>query len=312
MAAAAISMLLAVAVSRFSRPTASGRPFRTTRPIPPAQPLITTRAADPVGAGGGTVTASLATTGPQIQGSGLYQNTSYTYDPAVEVQYSTGNGGVTQTLTDVALYWWNRDLRPTVPNAVQKRPNRPDDSFWQSMTTFVVGYGLNASMDTPAVRAQIAAGQAVNWPIVDISPALITGGERVNDTMRAALATRGDFYSANDPDQMRGRVRGVFRAIAQQAFSGTGLGTTSAQLTVGAILYRASFTTQIWTGSLAAYDAMAMASAAKNQTPEPAALWNASFPAWNARNIVTSTGPNSATLVQFVQQFERAAADRPG
>ncbi len=68
------------------------------------------------------------------------------------MQYSTGNGGVTQTLTDVALYWWNRDLRPGVPNAVQKRTNRPDDSFWQNMTTFVVGYGLNASMDTPAVR----------------------------------------------------------------------------------------------------------------------------------------------------------------
>ena len=262
-------------------------------PVPPAQPLITNRPVDPVGAGNGTVLASLATTGPQIQGSGLYQNTTYNYDPGIEVQYSTGNGGVTQTLTDVALYWWNRDLRPTVPNAVQKRPNRDDDSFWQNMTTFIVGYGLNASMDTAAVRAQITAGQAVNWPIVDISPALTTGGERINDSMRAALSTRGDFYSANDPDQMRGRIRGVFRAIAQQAFSGTGLGSTSAQLTVGTILYRASFTTQIWTGSLQAYDAMAMATAARNAQPEPAALWSASFPQWGARNIITSTGPNA-------------------
>jgi type IV pilus assembly protein PilY1 len=107
-------------------------------PVPPAQPLITTRTANPVG-GSGTVTAALATSGPQIPGDGLYQGTSYTYDPAVEVQYSTGNGGVTQTLTDVALYWWNRDLRPGVPNAVQKRISRPDDSFWQNVTTFIVG-----------------------------------------------------------------------------------------------------------------------------------------------------------------------------
>ena len=263
-------------------------------PVPPAQPLITTRPADPVGAGNGTVTAALATTGPQIAGDGLYQNTNYTYDPSVEVQYSTGNGGVTQTLTDVALYWWNRDLRPGVPNAVQQRTNRPDDSFWQNMTTFVVGYGLNASMDTPAVRAQVAAGQAVNWPVVDISPAVITGGERINDTMRAALATRGDFYSANDPDQMRGRIRGVFRAIAQQAFSGTGLGATSAQLTVGSTLYRASFTTQVWTGRLAAYDAIALATAARNQQPEPAALWDASIPTWNQRRIFTSTATSTA------------------
>ena len=263
-------------------------------PIPPAQPLIQNRAPDPVGAGNGTVTAALATTGPTIQGAGLYANTTYSYDPAAELQYSSGNGGVTATLTDVALYWWNRDVRAGVPNAVQKRTNRPDDSFWQNMTTFVVGYGLSASMDTPAVRQQISQGQAVNWPAVDVSPALITGGERVNDTMRAALATRGDFYSANDPDQMRGRIRGVFRAIAQQAFSGTGLGSTSAQLTAGSTLFRASFTTQIWTGDLKAYDALAMANAAKNQQPEPAPLWNASFPAWNTRNIVTSTGMNAA------------------
>ena len=88
------------------------------------------------------------------------------------------------------------------------------------MTTFIVGYGLNATMDTPAVRAQIAAGQAVAWPIVDVNPALITGGERMNDSMRAALATRGDFYSANDPDQMRGRIRGVFKAIAERGILG--------------------------------------------------------------------------------------------
>ncbi len=171
------------------------------------------------------------------------------------------------------------------------------------MTTFIVGYGLNASMDTPAVRAQIAAGQAVNWPVVDISPALITGGERINDTMRAALATRGDFYSANDPDQMRGRVRGVFRAIAAQAFSGTGLGATNANLTVGSTLFRASFTTQVWTGSLLAFDAIAMANAAINAQAEPAPLWSASFPQWNQRNIFTSTHSEHRRSVQLVQRL---------
>lgn len=283
--------------------------------IPPAQPLITNRTPDPVGSGNGTVTGTLATTGPTIAGAGLYQNVTYAYDPSVEVQYSTGNGGVTQTLTDVALYWWNRDLRPSVPNAVQKRPNRPDDSFWQSVTTFVVGYGLNASMDTAATRQAVAAGTAVNWPVVDISPALTTGGERVNDTMRAALVTRGDFYSANDPDQMRSRIRGVFRAIAQQSFSGTGLASTSAQLTAGSTLYRASFTTQIWTGSLQAFDASALAFAALNNQPEPAPLWNATFPQWNQRNIFTSKTQgnalafNSFNNLSAAQQAQLGNAD---
>lgn len=263
-------------------------------PVPPAQPLITSRPADPVGAGGGTVTASLATTGPTIPGHGMYALENYTYSPGAEPQFSTGHNGVTQTLTDVALYWWNRDLRPMVPNSVQKRPSRPNDSFWQSMTTFVVGYGLNASMDTEATRQSVTDGLAVNWPQVDTASNLISGGERINDTMRAALATRGDFYSASDPDQMRRSIRGVFRAIAEQAFSGTGLGSTSAQLTVGTTLYRASFRTQAWTGQLEAFDAFDMAMAAKNATPTPAALWEASFPDWDARKLYTSTSASTA------------------
>jgi len=139
-------------------------------PVPPAQPLITTRTQDPVGGGSGTITAALATTGPTIPGHGLYSLETYTYDPGAEPQFSTGNGGVTQTLTDVAMYWWNRDLRPGVPNAVQKRPSQPNDSFWQNVTTYVVGYGLHASMDTPGARQAIIDGNAVSWPTVDISP----------------------------------------------------------------------------------------------------------------------------------------------
>ncbi|HQR77211.1 MAG TPA: PilC/PilY family type IV pilus protein, partial [Burkholderiaceae bacterium] len=258
--------------------------------VPPAQPLIEKRPNDPVNVGKGKNIAALATTGPQIQGAGLYANETYTYDPGKELQFSNDNFGVTNTLTDVALYWWNRDLRPGVPNAVQKRPNRgKEDSFWQNVTTYVVGYGLNASMNTQQVRQDIKDGKAINWPLVDTNPLLTTGGNRINDTFRAAMSTRGDFYSATDPDAMRNSIKGVFRAIAEQAYSGTGLASTSAQLTAGSTLYRASFTTQKWTGRLEAFDALDLANAAANQQPEPAPLWTASFPAWDQRQIYTST-----------------------
>ena len=262
--------------------------------VPPAQPLIENRSPDPVNVGNGKNVAALATNGPQIQGAGLYKNETYTYDPAAEPQFSTDTFGVTNTLTDVALYWWNRDLRPGVPNSVQKRPNRTNDSFWQNVTTYIVGYGLNASMNTPQVRQDIADGKAVNWPVVDISPTLTTGGNRINDSFRAAMSTRGDFYSATDPDAMRNSIKGVFRAIAEQAYSGTGLASTSAQLTAGSTLYRASFTTQKWTGRLEAFDALDLANAAANQLPEPAPLWAASFPAWDQRQIYTSTASTAA------------------
>jgi type IV pilus assembly protein PilY1 len=263
-------------------------------PNPPAQPLIEKFDPDPVTGGKGKNVDALAVGGPTIQGAGIYKNETYTYDPASEPQFSADNFGVKGTLTDVAMYWWNHDSRPTVPNSVQKRPNRSNDSFWQNVTTYIVGYGLNASMNTQQVRQDIKDGKAVNWPLVDTNPVLTTGGNRINDSFRAAMSTRGDFYSATDPDAMRSSIKGVFRAIAEQAYSGTGLASTSAQLTAGSTLYRASFTTQKWTGRLEAFDALDLANAAASQLPEPAPLWAARFPAWDQRQVYTSTASAAA------------------
>jgi len=262
----------------------------------PAQPLIEKRTPDPVGVGNGSNTAALATTGPTLQGAGMYNSETYTYDPKSEPQFSTDHFGVTGTLTDVVMYWWNRDLRPAVPNSVQKRDDYPNDSFWQNVTSYIVGYGLNATMNTQQVRKDIKDGKAVNWPLVDVNPKLTTGGNRIDDSFRAALSSRGDFYSATDPDAMRNSIKGVFRAIAKQAYSGTGLASTSAQLTAGSTLYRASFTTQTWVGKLEAFDALDLANAAANQQKEPDPLWLASFPEWDQRAIFTSTASTAAGI----------------
>ena len=53
------------------------------------------------------------------------------------------------TLADVAMHFWNRDLRPNLANKVHT--NTADSAFWQHMTTFTVGLGvqgiLNANTD---------------------------------------------------------------------------------------------------------------------------------------------------------------------
>ena len=80
-------------------------------PVPPAQPLIQNRMPDPVGAGNGTVTASLATADPSYKVRDSTQTRPTRTTRQWRCSTPSGNGGVTSTLTDVALYWWNRDLR---------------------------------------------------------------------------------------------------------------------------------------------------------------------------------------------------------
>ena len=103
---------------------------------------------DPLGSG--SVTQSVSVMGPAITGTERLTNAprSYTYDPAVEPQISGGSGAQTGTLSDVLHYYWSRDLRSDLRNSIDPTPK--NRAFWQHMSSFVVGYGVSASMDDPA------------------------------------------------------------------------------------------------------------------------------------------------------------------
>lgn len=64
---------------------------------------------------------------------------SYRYTPAAPFKDSD-----TDTLADVAMYYWNRDLRTDLANKVT--PNPKDVAFWQHMVTFTVGLGVEGTL----------------------------------------------------------------------------------------------------------------------------------------------------------------------
>ncbi len=233
-------------------------------------------------------------------------------------QFSTVTGSPSNTLSDVAYYWWSRDLRPDLLNAVKPQletseppvsAEKRNESFWQNVTPYIVGFGLNASMDLPATRTAIADRAAITWPSVNGDATKIrddqcsstdvngkqNGCGRVNDTFRAARIARGDFFVATDIAALARKVSEAFEAIGRVPGTATGLAGASSTLTAGDRLFLANFSTGSWTGSLAAYDALAWYSAAKTATTIPAPIWNANFPGWENRNIVTAAGPTSGS-----------------
>ena len=64
---------------------------------------------------------------------------SYQYDPAVTPLYRDGHSN---TLADVAMDYWKRDLRTDMDNIVGT--DERDPAFWQHMVTYNVGMGLEA------------------------------------------------------------------------------------------------------------------------------------------------------------------------
>jgi type IV pilus assembly protein PilY1 len=269
---------------------------------------------DPIGAG---VTSSMSTTGPLITGTERDTGASlaFTFDPANEPQL--GSSAQTGTLTDVMHYYWSRDLRPDLRNSILTTPT--NRAFWQHMASYVVGYGVNASFDSPTLRPQFHALQTVAWPTVGLetcrqldnnaqdaalgppacTPAQHTvspSGNRINDTLRASLAGAGDFFSAQSPSQLYDSLKAVFEAINAETGAGSAPAFSSPSVAAGGLLVQTTFKTDLWEGYMKAYDTKAFLDFLAGGPAAPE-VWSLNLPAHGSRNIVTAT--DQATAVTF-------------
>jgi type IV pilus assembly protein PilY1 len=259
------------------------------------QPLIS--ATGPLD-GPGTPTGSDNVSGPTLKSD--IDGAVFTYQPANYPQF-TGGTPQDRTLTDATVYYWNRDLRPDLPNVVKPitATGRTNEAFWQSMSTYIVGYGLFASMDTTVTRSAINAGSLVNWPEVEgVGTATFdsaSAANRVNDSFRAAVASRGQFYTATSVETLAGAVHGTFEDLVIQTGSAGGVALTGPVLQADHLFYRPSyFLGKDTYGKLEAFKVSDMASLATNPdavTPQ----WNASVP--TTRTILTSTAAVGAGAV---------------
>ena len=293
--------------------------------LPTGQPRIDDGATDFPGPGDNPVasgvTTSMSTPGAAI--NGILPNGSprppppFTYDPAVEVQITGGSGSQTATLTDVAHYYWSHDLRPqpAMKNGHQDSPT--NRAFWQHLSTYIVGYGVSASMDDDTIRPRFftpAPRVNIPWPNVGLEDcrqldnnadddALPTpncafvepAGNRINDTLRAALAGGGDFFSAASPAELRNNLASVFEQIIAVPSSGTSPSFSNTTLVPGSVFVRSNFRTNVWDGFVEAFDAQAYLDFIGGIGPLPPTEWTDNYAAFGARNIATSTAQNAAT-----------------
>lgn len=259
--------------------------------------------------GPGTPLEADNTSGPTITGSGVNAGASFTYRPSGWPQF-TGGAAQSGTLTDATVYYWNRDLRPDLPNTLSPTISNP--AFWQSMSTYVIGYGVQASMDTPDTRARVAAGASVAWPAVNDNAMVIEDPNRINDSMRAALASRGGFYAANNVDQLALSIRSSFADIISRVGSAGGVAITGPVVVGDSLTFYPSYRTGTWNGDLGAYDASGVAALARGDTATP--VWSASVPDPAVRNVLTSTAVRSGTtfLASSLSAAQRSALEATG
>ena len=242
---------------------------------------------------------------PESSGDGATAITQYT-------PRSPYKDNHTSTLADLSMYYWINDLRTTLANDVlaNNRDNtstdplvnywnpRNDPATWQHMVNFTIGLGLTGYLAEESLTwdGNMYGGNAtpdiaaatVNWP----QPAS-NDPANVADLWHAAINSRGQFFSADDPASLAIAFQAALTAITDSSGSSAALSANSTSIQPGnTFVYQAKFDARDWSGTLLSLRV------GDNGRVETTPVWDASvqMPAHGARRIFTING---ATGTEF-------------
>ncbi|HYQ99998.1 MAG TPA: PilC/PilY family type IV pilus protein, partial [Casimicrobiaceae bacterium] len=210
-----------------------------------------------------------------------------------------GTKAVPDTLADIAMYYWARDLRPgvkdDVPSWSGKTPNDVDPTkdvaWWQHVQFSAISFGSAGTLDVDNQGATLAAmqppptGVNLQWP--DLTnpnmPQLPIGNKgavAIDDLWHATVNARGQYVFATSPLEVQYGLGAILAGISNQrksragaAFSGQVLSSTND------IIYEPTIE-QGWAGDL-----LKVQIDANPKSPtagqEIATLWRASPVLWD-------------------------------
>jgi type IV pilus assembly protein PilY1 len=148
------------------------------------------------------------------------------------------------TLGDVAMHYYQRDLRKTLADAVPT--NQLDHASHQHMVTYAITFsGLTGSKDhdpaptTPGTRF---------WP----NPVgkRSTGPAKIDDVRHAAFNGRGLFLQANDVTTLSDALRRVLSNMTQRTAASAAVALNTGARSSTSRLFQARFDSADWSGQL--------------------------------------------------------------
>ncbi len=176
--------------------------------------------------------------------------------------------GSSNTLADVAYYYYNTDLLPDPPLYTgypvfknQVPPSGIDTAPHQHMTTFTVGMGVSGSLlfhpnylePGNSIDYDLIAG-VPGTPGTNAWPAPVEDTETtIDDMWHAAVNGKGRFFSAQNPVALALGINEVLSSIAQRVGAGAAAATSNLQPVAGDnFAFTAQYATVEWSGDLKA------------------------------------------------------------
>lgn len=183
--------------------------------------------------------------------------------PCEELNMQDARGGSTNSLADVAQYYYATDLRPDSDNVVKPAGNAAEDdkATWQHMSTYVIGMGVSGTLkydknykNGAGDFADLRTGKKT-WPIWPTEgTSNYEQRQSIDDFWHTAVNGRGLYFSANDPKAIEAGLSEVFTDIRAAMGSGAGVAVSSALVSADShYAFGATYKTGRWSGDLLAY-----------------------------------------------------------
>lgn len=270
-----------------------------------AAPNFATLSSNTTVTGGPTPAATTVTNGTptSTNNGGTTVATTISPNPSVPTPgtptSTTSFGGASNTLADVAMYYYKTDLRTSM-NDIVKGPN--GTFLHQHMVTFTLGLGLDGQMlydpnyetatsgdfvkiKTGATGCSWTTGTC-NWPVpVGDTPTAL------DDLWHAAVNGRGKYFSAKDPTSLENGLTSTLSAINLVTGAAASAATSTPNLTpTDNKLFSSTYRTQKWDGEVIA------------QSLDPVTGDIVATPVWTAAgqlNARTSASADTRTIYTF-------------
>lgn len=161
--------------------------------------------------------------------------------------YREGTTAVSNTLADIATYYWVTDLRGgtgwdnNVPGDVS------DPASWQHMTTYTLGFGLKGTLEYPTALPGLTAG-TTRWP-KPVSGSITA----VDDLWHAGINGFGGYLSAQSPDELVTALQDTLSDVGARVTSSSSVAANTTSIQTGTRVYQARFDSGSWTGQLLSY-----------------------------------------------------------
>jgi type IV pilus assembly protein PilY1 len=195
---------------------------------------------------------------------------------------------VSDTLADVAMHYYERDLSTTLANDVPTKTGI-DEADHQHMVTYTVAFGITGTLDpydskTPGDLTDSDPSDAgFAWPTFDPNDALVSS-EKIDDLWHTAFNGRGQFLSAQNPEALGSTITNALLDITGRTSSAAAVAFNSTSLGTGSVVYLARFNSVTWEGELLAYDL------------DPFSGSVSATPNWNASDSLDAQTPASRVI----------------